>query len=114
MDYLRSLNELPRETIALGVGADNSIKGAHMIDLSRLNGHRMIVNCDLIKFAEASPDTTITLVTGDKLIVLESCDALMERILKYRATVLAQAWPDAATALGAKSALSPPAEDDND
>ncbi len=38
-----------------------------MIDLTRLNGHRMVVNCDLIKFAEPAPDTTITLVTGEKL-----------------------------------------------
>lgn len=76
-----------------------------MIDLTRLNGHRMVVNCDLIKFAEAAPDTTISLVTGEKLIVLESCDELKERILIYRAQVLAQAWPEAASAIGAKSAL---------
>jgi flagellar protein FlbD len=80
-----------------------------MIDLTRLNGHRMVVNCDLIKFAEAAPDTTISLVTGEKLIVLESCDELIERILIYRAKVLAQAWPEAAAALSAKSAISAPA-----
>jgi flagellar protein FlbD len=73
-----------------------------MIDLTRLNGHRMVVNCDLIKFAEETPDTTISLVTGEKLIVLESCDQLVERILIYRSKVLAGAWPDAASALGAK------------
>ena len=77
-----------------------------MIDLTRLNGHRMVVNCDLIKFAEPAPDTTITLVTGEKLIVLESCDELIDRILIYRAKVLAQAWPEAASAIGAKSALT--------
>jgi len=77
-----------------------------MIDLTRLNGHRMVVNCDLIKFAEAAPDTTITLVTGEKLIVLESCDELKERVLAYRAMVLAQAWPEAAATLSARSAIS--------
>jgi len=77
-----------------------------MIDLTRLNGHRMVVNCDLIKFAEATPDTTISLVTGEKLIVLETCDELIERILIYRSKVLAQAWPEAAAALSAKSAFS--------
>ena len=76
-----------------------------MIDLTRLNGHRMVVNCDLVKFVEASPDTTITLITGEKLIVLESCEQLVERILMYRAMVLAQAWPDAAAALQVVSAL---------
>ena len=77
-----------------------------MIDLTRLNGHRMVVNCDLIKFAEPSPDTTISLVTGEKLIVLESCDELMERILIYRSKVLARTWPEAASALNAKAALT--------
>ena len=77
-----------------------------MIDLTRLNGHRIVVNCDLIKLAEASPDTTLTLITGDKLIVLESCDEVMDRILTYRATILSRAWPSAAGALHAKSALA--------
>jgi flagellar protein FlbD len=82
-----------------------------MIDLTRLNGHRMVVNCDLIKFAEPAPDTTITLVSGEKLIVLESCDELIERILLYRSKVLAQAWPDAASALSAKPAFPSPNEE---
>jgi flagellar protein FlbD len=77
-----------------------------MIDLTRLNGNRMVVNCDLIKFAEATPDTTLSLVTGEKLIVLESCDEVIKRILVYRAKVLAQAWPDAASAISAKLAFT--------
>ena len=90
-----------------------------MIDLTRLNGHRMVVNCDLIKFAEATPDTTLSLITGDKLIVLESCDQLIERIHAYRASVLQLAWPEAASALGAKAAsnvirLVPRDDDDNE
>ena len=64
-----------------------------MIDLTRLNGHRIVVNCDLIKFAEPTPDTTITLTTGDKLIVLESCDELIRRVLAYRARILANPFP---------------------
>ncbi len=75
-----------------------------MINLTRLNGSRQVVNCDLIKFAEATPDTTISLVTGEKLIVRESCDDLIERVHAYRSSVLAQAWPDAAFALNAHSA----------
>jgi flagellar protein FlbD len=75
-----------------------------MIDLTRLNGHRLVINCDLIKYAEAVPDTTLSLVTGEKLIVLESCDEVTARILAYRASILSEAWPDAASALSAKSA----------
>ena len=75
-----------------------------MINLTRLNGHRLTVNCDLIKHAEASPDTVITLVTGEKLVVRESCDELTQRTLDYRARTLRAAWPDAAAALSAKAA----------
>jgi len=59
-----------------------------MIELTRLNGNRMVVNCDLIKYAEASPDTTLTLVTGEKLVVRESCDELCQRVHHWRADVL--------------------------
>ena len=76
-----------------------------MIDLTRLNGHRLVVNCDLFKFAEASPDTTITLITGEKLVVLESLDQLVELIGRWRAHVLHLAWPDASHALCARFAI---------
>jgi flagellar protein FlbD len=77
-----------------------------MIELTRLNGHRLVVNCDLIKFAEPTPDTTLTLVTGEKLIVRESCDTLSERILEYHSQILRNAWPDASAALGVRSTLA--------
>ncbi|HEY2860852.1 MAG TPA: flagellar FlbD family protein [Terracidiphilus sp.] len=60
-----------------------------MIELSRLNGNAMVLNSDLIKIAEASPDTMLTLITGEKLIVRESCAEVMERVLEYRAGLLA-------------------------
>jgi flagellar protein FlbD len=75
-----------------------------MIELTRLNGSRLDVNCDLIKYTEAAPDTVLTLITGEKLIVLESCDEVSRRTLIYRASILREAWPDAAEALTAKSA----------
>ena len=77
-----------------------------MIDLTRLNGHRFVVNCDLIKFAEAAPDTTITLITGEKLIVRESCDELIERTSAWRSQIIAGAGPSAGTALAAASATA--------
>ena len=42
-----------------------------MIELTRLNGNPMVLNSDLIKTAEASPDTMLTLINGEKLIVRE-------------------------------------------
>jgi flagellar protein FlbD len=75
-----------------------------MIELRRLNGSPLTINCDLIKYAEAAPDTVLTLITGEKLIVLEPCNEVSQRILEYRAAVLRHAWPEAASSLGVKSA----------
>jgi flagellar protein FlbD len=60
-----------------------------MIELTRLNGNPMVLNSDLIKTAEASPDTMLTLVNGEKLIVRETCKQVTERVLAYRARLLA-------------------------
>jgi flagellar protein FlbD len=60
-----------------------------MIELSRLNGMPIVLNSDLIKTAEASPDTMLTLINGEKLIVRETCDEVTERVLAYRARLLA-------------------------
>jgi len=49
-----------------------------------------MVNSDLIKTAEASPDTMLTLITGEKLIVSEECQEVMKRMMVYRAGLLAQ------------------------
>ncbi len=76
-----------------------------MIELTRLNGHSLLVNSDLIKHIEAIPDTTLTLVTGEKLVVLESCAEVLHRTLHYRSRVLAEAWPSADQAYSAVDAL---------
>jgi flagellar protein FlbD len=60
-----------------------------MIELTRLNGRTMMLNSDLIKTAEASPDTMLTLINGEKLIVREEIREVVERILAYRARLLA-------------------------
>ena len=60
-----------------------------MIELKRLNGTPMVLNSDLIKIAESSPDTMLTLIHGEKLIVRESINEVTERVLAYRAHLLA-------------------------
>jgi len=59
-----------------------------MIELTRLNGTPMLLNSDLIKTAEASPDTMLTLINGEKLIVREELREVMDRILAYRSKLL--------------------------
>src|SRR5450631_636164 len=60
-----------------------------MIELTRLNGTPIVLNSDLIKTAEASPDTMLTLINGEKLIVCENIAEVVERVLAYRARLLA-------------------------
>jgi flagellar protein FlbD len=60
-----------------------------MIELTRLNGTPIVLNSDLIKTAEASPDTMLTLINGEKIIVRETLEELTERVLAYRARLLA-------------------------
>ena len=59
-----------------------------MIEVTRLNGNPMVLNSDLIKTAEASPDTMLTLINGEKIIVREKCEEVTERVLTYRARLL--------------------------
>jgi flagellar protein FlbD len=62
-----------------------------MIHLTRLNGNPLVINSDLIKYAESSPDTVLTLVNGEKIVVLESCEEVVNRTVAYRGCVFAAA-----------------------
>ena len=55
-----------------------------MICLTRLNKRPLVVNADLIKFIENAPDTVITLVTGEKIVVLETAEDVINRIVDFR------------------------------
>jgi flagellar protein FlbD len=59
-----------------------------MIQLTRLNNHPLMVNSDLIKFVEKAPDTVLTLVTGEKIVVLESTEQVLEKIIGFRRLIL--------------------------
>lgn len=58
-----------------------------MIHLTRLNHERFVLNSDLIEHIEARPDTVISLITGQKLMVQESCEAVIERVVAYRRSI---------------------------
>ena len=61
-----------------------------MIELTRLNGRPMVLNSDLIKTAEASPDTMLTLDQWREADCARRDRARsMERVLAYRARLLA-------------------------
>jgi len=64
-----------------------------MIYLTRLNNQQLIVNADLIKFIENAPDTVITLLTGDKLVVRESAAEVLDRIAEFHRKFYRRAGP---------------------
>ena len=63
-----------------------------MIRLTRLNNRQLVVNSELIKFIENAPDTVITLITGEKIVVLETVDEVMSRIVDYRRKLRGPRW----------------------
>ena len=46
------------------------------------------MNSDLIKFVEQAPDTVITLINGEKILVLESAGEVLRRVVDFRRSVL--------------------------
>lgn len=59
-----------------------------MIQLTRLNGQPLVVNSDLIKLIENAPDSVISLMNGEKIVVRETGDQILERIVQFRRRVL--------------------------
>jgi flagellar protein FlbD len=64
-----------------------------MIWLTRLNSHPLAINSDLIKTVEQAPDTVLTLINGEKIIVRESADDVLSRVIAFRRSVLQGIFP---------------------
>lgn len=58
-----------------------------MIPLTKLNHQPFAVNSDLIEFVEQAPDTVLTLVTGEKIVVRESSAEVLSRIMDFRRSI---------------------------
>jgi len=59
-----------------------------MIHVTRLNHTPVVLNPDLIEQIETTPDTVISMTTGQKIMVLESTDEVIERIRVFRRSIL--------------------------
>lgn len=55
----------------------------HMIKVKRLNGTVFILNALYIEKVESFPDTTITLTTGTKYVVLEDVEDVQKQIIDF-------------------------------
>ena len=54
-----------------------------MITVTRLDDRVVVINAELIKMIESTPDTIITLINGDTMIVRENVDEVVRRAIDY-------------------------------
>ena len=71
--------------------------GAHerrtLIKLTRLDGSKLIVNCDLIETIESTHDTVLVLTTQKRLVVHESPDQIVELTVQYKRRCFERSGP---------------------
>jgi flagellar protein FlbD len=58
-----------------------------VILVTRLNGSQFYVNAELIQMVESTPDTVLSFAGGEKFIVHESAEDVIQRIIEYRRKV---------------------------
>ena len=56
----------------------------NIVKVYRFDGSELVVNADLIESIEATPDTVITLTNGKKIVVTDSVEMIIERIIDYK------------------------------
>jgi flagellar protein FlbD len=54
-----------------------------VIKVTRINGEVFAVNAELIQYVEERPDTILTLTTKERLIIKESMDEVIRRVIEY-------------------------------
>lgn len=58
-----------------------------MIKVNRLNEKEFVINGELIMYIEKTPDTVITLTTGQKIVVKESVDEVIDKVIEYKSRI---------------------------
>lgn len=59
-----------------------------MIHLTRINHRPLVVNAELIEHVETTPDTVVSMTTGEKFVVVQTADEVVERVIAYRRALL--------------------------
>lgn len=65
-----------------------------MIELTRLNGKKIVINCDLIECVEETPDTVVTLTNGKKILVKENRQEVRNLVILFRREIFSKVLPD--------------------
>ena len=60
-----------------------------MIEVTKINGSKVLINPDLMELEEETPDTVITFTTGRKIILKESRQDVKNLVKSYRKEIFA-------------------------
>lgn len=95
--------------------ADKLIKSGIMIQLTRINHKPLLLNSDLIEHMEVTPDTVISMTTGQKFMVIESAEEIVEKVIAFRRSICGSlpgcAYVDSSGVRACASQLSAAEED---
>ena len=59
-----------------------------MVEVTRLNKEQILINAELIEMIEETPNTVISMTTGRKLVVMETKEEMVDKIVKYKQRIL--------------------------
>ena len=60
-----------------------------MIEVTKINGTKVLINPDLIELVEETPDTVVSFTTGRKIIIKESRQDIKDLVKSYRKDIFA-------------------------
>jgi flagellar protein FlbD len=55
-----------------------------MVEVTRLDGKKYYINPHQVEYIESNPDTTLTMLSGKRLVVREDYQTVFQRIVEYR------------------------------
>lgn len=61
-----------------------------MIEVTKINGTKVLINPDLIELVEETPDTVVAFTTGRKIIIKESRQEVKNLVKSYRKDIFAE------------------------
>jgi flagellar protein FlbD len=61
-----------------------------MIKLHKLNGTEIVVNAELIESVESTPDTVVNLATGNRFLVRNGVQEVIDKVVEYKKKVYAE------------------------
>ena len=60
---------------------------ADVITVTKINDRDIIVNCDLIELIESTPDTTLTTTTGKKILIRDTVEEVLDKVVAYKGRI---------------------------